>query len=178
DAFWALPLLWIALLLSSYPLRRSLFGERWSGLAFLRYAMFSTIGSVGLWLLAAFAPALVTSLALGVAPNNTNTAVRVALASGIAFGMAILTWQRQYVRVFLALHRAVPLRSVVRPELMARLDAILDRAAPALTRRPEIYSYGAPGGYVMNAYAIPSLSDPAVALGTTLVATMTDDEIV
>src|SRR3954462_6651447 len=61
DSLWALPLLWLALLLSSYPVRRALFGERLSTLAFLRYAIFSTIGNVGLWLLAAMAPAVATS---------------------------------------------------------------------------------------------------------------------
>jgi Zn-dependent protease with chaperone function len=178
DALWALPLLWIALLVSSYPLRRALFGERWSALAFLRYAIFSSIGTVGLWLLAAFAPALVISFALGVAPNNPDLAVRVAIGSGAAFAAVILVWQQQYVRVFLALHRAVPIRAVARPELMARLDAILDRSAETLARRPEVYQYGASGAYVMNAFALPSLSHPAVALGTTLLATLTDDEIV
>src|SRR5205814_2132689 len=131
DALWALPLLWIALLVSSYPLRRALFGERWSAFAFLRYAIFSAIGQSGVWLLAAFAPALVTSLAVGVAPNNTQAAVRVALGSGAAFAAVILVWQRQYVRVFLALHRAAPLRTVARPELMAVLPALFVSTWPS-----------------------------------------------
>jgi Zn-dependent protease with chaperone function len=177
DALWAIPLLWITLLLTSYPIRRRLFGERWSALAYLRYAIFSSVGHFGLWLLAGFAPALVTSLALGLEPNNTDAAMRLALWTGGAFGLVIALWQHHYARVFLALHRAVPLRVTARPELMAKLDAIVERAGTALPRRPEVYRYGAPGGYVMNALAIPSLTHPAVALGDTIVATMDDDEI-
>jgi heat shock protein HtpX len=176
DALWAIPLLWLALLVSAYPLRRTLFGERWGALAYLRYAVSSAIGHVGVWLLAGFAPAMVTSLALGLEPYDTSAAVRIALWSGVAFAIVIVVWQHNYARVFLALHQAEPLRRS-KPELMAKLDAILERAGAALPRKPETYRYGAPGGYVMNAFAIPSLSHPAVALGDTLLATMDDDEI-
>ncbi|HZI43135.1 MAG TPA: M48 family metalloprotease [Gemmatimonadaceae bacterium] len=177
DALWAIPLLWIGLLVSSYPLRRALFGERWSALAFLRYAISSAIGHFGVWMLIGFAPAIVTSLALGLEPFDNHAAIRIALWTGAAFAVVIVVWQHNYARVFLALHRAAPLRATARPELMARLDAIVERAGSGLRRRPEIYRYGAPGGYVMNALAVPSLSYPAVALGDTLLATFDDNEI-
>ena len=137
DALWAIPLLWVALLLSSYPLRRALFGERWSAPSFLRYAISSGIGQFGVWLLAGFAPALVTSLALGLEPYDRAAAIRLALWSGAAFAVVIVIWQHNYARVFLALHRAAPLRATARPELMAKLDAIVERAGAALGRRPE-----------------------------------------
>jgi Zn-dependent protease with chaperone function len=177
DALWAIPLLWIALLVSSYPIRRALFGERWSAFAFLRYSIFSAIGQFGLWILAGFAPALVTSFALGLEPNAGAATIRAALWCGAAFGVVIALWQHYYPRVFLALHRATPLRDSARPELVARLDAIIERAGAGLPRRPETYRYGAPGAYVMNALAIPSLTEPAVALGDTLLSTLTDDEV-
>jgi Zn-dependent protease with chaperone function len=178
QVLWALPLLWIALLLSSHRLRRALFGERLGTFAYLRYAIFSAIGSLGVWLLAAAAPALVTVIALGWAPDDHALATRIAIAVGVALAGVVALWQREYTRVFVALHRGTPLRSSARPELFARLDAVLDRAAPSLPRRPEIYRFGAPGAYVMNAFAIPSRAHPAVALGDTLLATLTDDEIV
>ena len=178
DAIWAIPLLWLALLVSSYPLRRTLFGERWNAFAFLRFSIFSAIGHVGLWLLAAFAPALVTSFAIGLEPSDSGSVVRAALWCGVTFGVVIAVWQHNYVRVFLALHRAAPLRASARPELIARLDAIVERAGAALWRKPETYRFGAPGGYVMNAFALPSLTRPAVALGDTLLATLSDDEVV
>ena len=177
DALWALPLLWFALLVSAYPVRRRLFGERLSILAFLRYAFFSAVGQIGSWLLAAAAPAIATSLALALEPNDHAAATRIGVWAGLAFAAVVALWQFNYSRVFLALHRATPLRDTARPELMARLDAVLDRAAPALARRPEVYRYGAPGAYVMNALAIPSVWHPAVALGDTLLATLSDDEI-
>ncbi|HKN67987.1 MAG TPA: hypothetical protein VJW73_17000, partial [Gemmatimonadaceae bacterium] len=76
---WALPLLWVALLLSGHRLRRALFGERLGTLAYLRYAIFSAIGSLGVWLLAAATPALVTTIALGWAPNDHQQATRIAV---------------------------------------------------------------------------------------------------
>jgi Zn-dependent protease with chaperone function len=177
DVLWALPLLWIALLVSAYPVRRELLGERLSALAFLRYNIFASIGSAGLWLLAGAAPALATSFALGVAPNDHTGAVRIAIAAGVVLAAIVGLWQYHYTRVFVSLHHATPLRESTRPVLMARLDAILERAAPSLAVRPQVYRYGAPGAYVMNAFAIPSWSRPAVALGDTLLATMSDDEI-
>ena len=178
DILWALPLLWVALLLSGHRLRRALFGERLGALAYLRYAISSAIGSLGVWLLAAATPALVTTIALGWAPNDQTDATRIAAAAAIVLAAIVAFWQREYTRVFIALHRGTRLRSTARPELFARLEAVLDRAAPSLARRPEIYRYGAPGAYVMNALAIPSRTHPAIALGDTLLATLSDDEIV
>ena len=177
-ALWALPLLWVALLLSGHRLRRSLFGERLGTLAYLRYAIFSAIGSLGVWLLAAATPALVTTIALGWAPNDHGLATRIAIAAAIVLALIVAVWQREYTRVFIALHRGSPFRSSARPDLFARLEAVLDRAAPSLERRPEVYRYGAPGAYVMNALAIPSRARPAIAMGDTLLATLTDDELV
>ena len=178
DVIWALPLLWIALLLSGHALRRSLFGERLGTLAYLRYAIFSAIGSLGVWLLAAAGPALVATVALGWAPDDHALATRIATGVAIVLAAVVALWQHEYTRVFIALHRGTPLRSSMRPELFARLEAVLDRAAPSLERRPESYRFGAPGAYVMNAFAIPSRAHPAIALGDTLLATLTDDEIV
>lgn len=178
QVLWALPLLWVALLLSGHRLRRSLFGERLGAFAYLRYAISSAIGSLGVWLLAAATPALVATIALGWAPNDHALATRIAVATAIVLATIVAIWQREYTRIFIALHRGTLLRSSARPELLTRLDAVLDRAAPSLARRPEIYRYGAAGAYVMNALAIPSRAHPAVALGDTLLATLTDDELV
>ncbi|HKN67471.1 MAG TPA: M48 family metalloprotease, partial [Gemmatimonadaceae bacterium] len=145
---------------------------------YLRYAIFSAIGSLGVWLLAAATPALVTTIALGWAPNDHQQATRIAVVVAILLASTVALWQREYTRVFVALHRGTPFRSSARPELWTRLEAVLDRAAPSLERRPEVYRFGAPGAYVMNAFAIPSRSHPAIALGDTLLATLTDDEIV
>ena len=178
DALWALPLLWIALLLSARPVRRALFGERLGTLAYLRYALSAAIGQAGVWLLAATTPALAIHFGLGVAPNDHEAAVRAAAWVGGLFALVVGVWQYNQARVLLALHRASSLRASASPALMARLEAVIERASPGLLKRPEVYRYGAPGAYVMNALAIPSRSHPAVALGDTLLATLSDDEIV
>jgi heat shock protein HtpX len=178
EALWALPILWVALLLSARPMRRALFGEQLAPFAFLRYALSSAIARLGAWPLVATTPLLATYFAQGVAPNDPAAAVRAAAWVGGLFAVVAAVWQYNYSRVFLALHRATPLRRSAPATLMARLDAVAERAAQALVKRPEVYRYGAPGAYVMNAVAIPSRSHPAVALGDTLLATLTEDEIV
>jgi heat shock protein HtpX len=175
---WALPLLWLALLVSSYPVRRVLFGEQWGLVAFLHYAVSSGIAQAGLWLLMAFTPAIVISLAYGLAPQGGPAAIRIAAWGGAISAIVIALWLNGYARVWLDLHHATPLRESASRELVARFDAVLDRAAPKLSRRPEMYRFGAPGGYFMNALAIPSLWSPAVALSDSLLASLTDDEIV
>lgn len=172
---WALPLLWIALLVSGYPLRRTLFAERWSLPSFLRYAISSGIGQAGWQLIALFGPVIATVSALGSGGDRAD-ALRIALWVGGYFATVAVVWQQFYARVWLDLHRATPLRASARPELAARLDAMLDRAT--LARRPEVYRFGAPGGHFVNALAIPSLTHPAVAMSDGLLATLTDDEIV
>ena len=178
DALWAVPLLWIALLLSARPIRRALFGERLGALPYLRYAFSSLVGQAGVWLLAATTPALAIHFALGIAPNDHEMAVQAAAWVGGAFAVVVGLWQYHYARVYLALHRASPLRASAPAALMARLDSVIDRASRSMFKRPEVYRYGAPGAYLMNAVAIPSRSHPAVALGDTLLATLSEDEIV
>ena len=179
DWYWTMPVLVLALVVSQYPLRRTLFGESWSVIAYLRFWFFSAIGGMGFWLLAALTPALVLMLVAEWSPEGDAAgALRWAVALGALFGGLLLLWQRNYAHVWLQLHRATLLRDSVRPELMARLEGILDRAGASLHRRPAVFRYGEPGGHVMNAFAIPSLSAPSVALGDTLLATLTEDEIV
>jgi heat shock protein HtpX len=173
---WALPLLGVALLVAGYPLRRSLFAEQWSLPAFLRYAISSWLGQAGWQLFAVVGPLIVIGVTLGSEPDTPREAVRLALWIGGYFAVVAIVWQHFYARVWLDLHRATLLRAGARPELVARLDAVLDRAA--LRRRPEIYRFGAPGGHFVNALAIPSLTHSAVALSDGLLAMLTDDEIV
>lgn len=173
---WALPLLWIALLVSGYPIRRALFAEQWNLFRFLRYAISSGIGQAGWQLLAIFGPIIATTSALGAAPEGGAPALRIGLWVGGYLATVTLLWQHFYSRVWLDLHRATPLRASAPPALVARLDAVLDRTT--LSRRPEVHRFGVPGGHFVNALAIPSLTSPVVALSDGLLAALTDDEIV
>ena len=174
---WALPLLAVALLLSRYPLRRALFDERWSAPEYLRYAFFSFVGGVGYWILLGATPSIVLAIVRNSVGDDPR-ALGLTIFLGALFGLILLVWQHRYAQVWLALHRATPVRLHARAELLERLDGVLDRAGLVLARRPTVWRYGAPGAHVMNAVAIPSLSTPAVAMGDTLLATLTDDEIV
>jgi len=178
--YWlfTVPLFLLGLLVSGYFLRRALFGEQWSLSAYLRYAIFSVIGGAGFWLLALLTPVVVLAIVEGWIPQyEPMAAVRVAGLLGAVLGAALLLWARHFPRVWLRLHQATPLADSARSDLMPRLDAIMDRCGTSLPRRPAIYRFGAPGGYIMNALALPSLHAPAVAFGDTLLATLSDDEI-
>jgi heat shock protein HtpX len=174
--YWTLPLLWVALLVGNYPLRRGLFAERWSLPAFLRYAISAAIGQSGWRLLVVIGPLVTVTCAVGIDPDGGAVARRVVLWLGGAFSIVMLLWQRFYARVWLDLHHATPLRQLARAELVARLDDVLDRAK--LRKRPGVYRFGAPGGHFVNAFAIPSLYAPAVVLSDGLLGALTDDEIV
>lgn len=174
--FWTLPLLWIALLVGNYPLRRTLFAERWSLPVFLRYAVSSGIAQAGWRLLVPIGPLVTITCSLGLDPDAGAVARHVALWMGGAFALVTLLWQHFYAQVWLDLHHATPLRAAARPELIARLDGVLDRAN--LARRPGIFRFGAPGGHFVNALAIPSLHAPAIALSDGLLSALTDDEVV
>lgn len=177
--FWVLPVLLLALFASHFPLRRSLFGERWSIASYLRYGIFSFIGGAGPWLCAAFLPSFVLAVVSNTLPgDDPRRATQLAALLGALLGLAILLWQWQYAKLWLHLHRASPIADTATPSLLARFEQVLERAAPLLHKRPTIHRYGAPGGYVMNAVALPSTHSPAVAFGDTLLATFTEDEIV
>ena len=109
-------------------------------------------------------PVLVLAIVEGWIPQyESMAAVRVAGLLGAVLGGALLLWARHFPRVWLLLHQATPLADSARSNLMPRLDAIMDRCGTSLPRRPAIYRFGAPGGYIMNALALPSLHAPAVA---------------
>lgn len=83
-------------------------------------------------------------------------AIRIAALAGIARLTIAAVRRHSYTHVFLAAHRATPLRDSARPELMARVDATRDRAKPSPLKRPGVFRFGVPGAYVMSALYIPS----------------------
>lgn len=177
-AVWVLLVLWLGLLVVAHPLRRVLYGEQLGALAFLRYSIISTVGHYGLGVFTAAAPALATTLAVVLAPDGSAAAIRIAAFAGVASAAIAALWRYNFTRVFLAAHRATPLRDSTRPELMVRIDATLDRAHPAPLKRPGVFRFGVPGAYVMTALYISSAACPAITFGDTLLASLTDDEIV
>ena len=59
ELWWALPLLVLGRLVSSYPARRTLFGETWSLARYVSFFGRLIVGAYGFWLLILFTPFLV-----------------------------------------------------------------------------------------------------------------------
>src|SRR5688500_3407381 len=167
-AVWTLPVLIIGALLGGFPFRRTLYSETWSAVDYVGYIIASVVGGGGFWLLLGFGPGLILTAIRAWAPERP---VGAAIASGIVLGVALLVWERWYPRVWLAMHRATPLD---RPDLEARIDEIVRRAG---IKRPAVFRYGAAGSYAMNAVALPSLAEPRVAFGDSLLELLAPDEI-
>ena len=169
--FWSVPLLVVASLIGGFHFRRTLYAETWNVADFARYTIFGFVGMAGFWFGLAFAPAIILALVDGwlqAAP------VRGALVAGIATAVLLVTWEVMYPLVWLALHRASRLQ---RADLDPRFDDIVRRSSVS-ARPPHVFRYGAPGAYVMNAIALPSVRQPRVAFGDSLLELLTPDEIV
>ena len=180
EALWGIPLQLLALLVARFRFRRSLFGETWSLLQYLRYSIFDAVGKLGLWVGVALAPAVVLALVTVWAPLPSPRALPIAALLGIAAGVALLLWQRNAAAVWLDLHHATPLvddGTTARRELLARFDTVLHRAGASIHARPGVYRYGAPGAHILNAVALPSARRPAVAISDGLLELLTPDEL-
>ena len=167
---WTIPLLLIAHLAGGFSFRKALYGETWSLGAYLRFTIMSVIGAAGFWLLLAFAPRLVVGIVQGWEPAQP---VVTAAAIGGLVAAILIVWERRFPKVWLALHRGSPLD---RPDLQPRLDEIVRRAG--LKTAPAVYRFGARGSYMMNAIALPSIRNPGVGFGDTLLDLLDTDEIV
>ena len=160
---WILPLLVLGLLAGLYPARRRIFGETWGFGTYVRYSLFSGVGMLGFWMLLASAPSVIAGVAAGDP--------RLAVVAAALLAALLVACQRNYPRFWLATHRATPLE---RPDLAPLFTDILSRAT---CPPPSVHRFGAPGGHVMNALALPHASRPAVAFGDAVLEQMEPREI-
>jgi Zn-dependent protease with chaperone function len=168
---WTFPLFLGALLVGGFPFRRTLYGETWSVAAYVRYTLFGFVGMAGFWLTLAFAPLLIFALVDGWTPGASPVHAAAVIGGLVAVGL--VAWECAYPLLWLALHRASPLR---RQDLDRRFEEIIRRSGIA-GRPPHVFRYGAHGAYVMNAIALPSTRQPRVAFGDSLLELLTPDEI-
>lgn len=167
----------IGVLVAQYPIRRTVFGDDWSLFQYITSSIASFVASAGLLVFALLAPAQVARLARARLPGTTLGTYGLALALGAGCAIVVLIWQRWFTRIWLWLNRGSPLETdVAHAALLPRLDAVLDRAADRLARRPSIHRFGGKGGRIANAFAIPSRHEPAVGMSDTLLETLDADE--
>ena len=170
--FWTFPLVALAALVGGFPFRRTLYGESWTLLAYVGHSLLSFVGAAGLWIALAFSPNIVFAFVEGWTPGSSP--VEGALMVGVVVAVGLVIWELFSPQLFLALHRGSLLQ---RPDLKSRFDDIVARSAVA-KRPPQIFRYGFRGAYIMNAFALPSVRQPRVAFGDSLLELLTPDEIV
>lgn len=149
----------LALFAADHSSRRIIFNESRGLAGYLAHSMRFTVAMFGIWILLALNPALVT--AAGSA--GVTTAILLALTC--------LLWVHLGGHVFPALLRATPLD---RPDLHPEFEKILNRSR---CPRPAVLQADAPGGYWINAFAIPSHYRPAVLFTQDLLQALTPSEI-
>ena len=174
---WVAGLVLVALVAAQYPLRRAVYGEEWSIVQYVAYSISSFVGALGLQLFALAGPTVSAQLVRDWIPGPTRASYELALVLGVFCAIEFLDWSRWLATIWLWLHRASPLeRDAAHAALLPRLHAVMDRAGDRLTRRPSIHRYGVKGGLIPNAFALPSLHEPVVAIGDTLLDTLDADE--
>lgn len=149
----------LALFAADHSSRRIIFNESRGLAAYLAHSMRFTVAMFGIWILLALTPALVTA------------AGSAGVATAILLAMTCVLWVHLGGHVFPALLRATPLD---RPDLRPEFDKILDRSR---CPRPAVVQADAPGGYWVNAFAIPSHYRPAVLFTQDLLRALTPSEI-
>jgi Zn-dependent protease with chaperone function len=157
---WGLPLLVVARTAAAFPLRRVLYQETWSLGVYLSSFLRLMGAFFGFWVLLAGTPALI------VLAGASGWIVALALA------VLLLLLNHGYADVVLAVLAAKPIADA---SLIARFEGLLERAG--LSRVKLLY-VDFRGGVFANAVALPSLRTPAVAVSSTLVERLDQDEVV
>jgi Zn-dependent protease with chaperone function len=160
STLWTLPLLILARGLASYPLRRRLYGETWSVVAYLWFFGRLLVAMYGFWIL------------LLMTPELAGRFGKFDWLAGFAIGAILVAWSSRAPDVIRWLLRARPIGD---PALLPRFEQMA-RAACGTDLPPfEYVDLG--GGAVANAVALPSLRRPGVLFTSTLLALLDADEI-
>jgi len=160
DAAWTLPLLVLARMVAGYYVRRTVYGETWSLLAYLSFYLRLIVAMFGYWLLLAVAPGLVASW-----PAHPWLAGTLLMA-------VFWTWSEFYSPAFRFVLRARPIAPV---DLLTRFQSLADACALPPVAFVEIPTGG---GMIANAVALPSIRRPAAAFTSRLLEELTADEAV
>jgi Zn-dependent protease with chaperone function len=158
DCIWALPLMVFARMVAGYYIRRTLYGETWSLVAYLSFFGRLIVAAFGLWIVIAMSPGLIASW-----PAHPWLAASLLTA-------ALCVWNEFYSDVFLFLIRARPIPA---GDLLARFNGLAERCAlpPVWFGQVELR-----GGVLANAIALPSIRRPAAVFTSSLLEQLTDDE--
>jgi Zn-dependent protease with chaperone function len=158
DLFWSLPLIVVTRVAAGYPLRRALFDEHWSLVAYVMTMLRLLLAVGGLWLLLACTPLLAS------AAGSYDWLVALAL------GAVLLLWNDRSAEVFRWFVRSEPFRDEA---LLVRFQAMA-AASGAPQPRFELVDLG--GGAIANAVALASLRGSSILYTDTLLRLLDSDE--
>ena len=161
DIWWTLPLMYVARMTASYPLRRALYGETWSLATFLSFFSRLVVSIYGFWILL-----FVTPMIIAASGSREWLA-----AAGLALWLG--WWQMRSTDFSRALLRTRP---VDHPAVVARFERMVE-AAKLPAPSPRFEQVDLHGGVVANAIALPSLRRSAVVMSETLMERLDADEI-
>jgi len=142
-AFWALPVAWLGLQITTHRVRRRVFGDTWSFAGQVWWKVRAFLAMAAWWWTLMIFPALV--IHGGAGPVVT-----------IAFGVVLLVWLYFYNDVLGAILGARPIAA---PALLDAFEPILARAR---VRRPRLIQAGPRGGLVINAFALGAMRGDVV----------------
>ena len=159
ELWWALPLLVLSRLVSSYPARRALFGETWSLARYVSFYVRLIVGAYGFWLLILFTPFLVI-----------ESGDRTWLCESV-LGFLIVLGNLRGTGFFRWLMRSRP---VDHPALVARFTDLVETTGLQMPRFERVDLHG---GVFANAVALPSLRGSTVLVSETLLDRLETDEV-
>jgi Zn-dependent protease with chaperone function len=154
---WALPVLVLTRLATSYSLRKQLNRETWSFGGYVSFFTRLTLAVFGFWVL------------LGMVPWLVSRAEPYGWAAAGFYAFVLLAWSGAYNTVFRTLLRARPVDD---PELVARFSKMLAQCSLPAVRLDQV---DLRGGVFANAVALPGIKRPAVVVSSTLVERLRDE---
>jgi heat shock protein HtpX len=158
--WWSVPLMVLWLIVASYPLRKTLFGETWSVTTYVGFVTRLIAGIWGFWILLALTPMLA-----GLAGSLDW------LAAGVLAAL-LLAWNARYAIVFRRLLRVRPFEDAA---LLSRFNEMVARSGIPMPRFEDV---DLRGGVIANALALPSLKRSSVIFTRTLLERLQPEETV
>jgi Zn-dependent protease with chaperone function len=158
---WTLPSLIVTRGIASFPLRRKLYGETWSVMAYLSFFGRLVVAIYGFFIV------------LLVTPDIAGWCGRFDWLAGIGLALVLVVWADRSPDVIRLMLRARPITD---PALLPRFEQMARTACGANLPRFEYVELG--GGAVANAVALPSVRASGVLFSSTSLTLLDRDEII
>ena len=157
---WSLPLMLAFLMIAAYPLRRALYGETWSVLAYATFFVRLAVAVWGFWVL------------LGATLWMTSSSDFSGWPASIVLAGVLLIFNARYAEAVRFILRTRPIEHSV---LIPRFQGLVEKSGIPV---PRFEVVPLKGGVIANALALPSLRRSSVLFSETLLERLDPDEVV